>query len=63
MSDSEPRSPCISVCALNMEDICIGCYRSAAEITEWSMASPAEKRAILARARERERADNPVRLS
>lgn len=63
MSESEPKSPCISVCALNMEDVCIGCYRSTREITDWFMASPEEKREILARARERMLADNPVRLS
>lgn len=59
----EPKSPCISVCVLNTEDVCLGCYRSAGEITDWFMASPEEKRAILERARERMLEDNPVRLS
>lgn len=48
--DGEPRSPCISVCALDDNDICVGCYRSAAEITDWCMASAAERRSILERA-------------
>ncbi|WP_116365730.1 DUF1289 domain-containing protein [Parahaliea mediterranea] len=63
MNEGEPKSPCISVCVLNTEDVCIGCYRSAAEITDWFMASAQEKRAIIQRARERMLADNPIRLS
>jgi predicted Fe-S protein YdhL (DUF1289 family) len=50
---SEPRSPCISVCALDDAGVCIGCYRTADEITEWMMASPEEKHAIVARAERR----------
>ncbi len=61
MSDA-PKSPCISVCVLDDEDICQGCYRSAQEITDWFMASNEEKRAILVRAQERLEASNPVRL-
>jgi predicted Fe-S protein YdhL (DUF1289 family) len=60
--DQEPRSPCISVCVLDAEDICQGCYRSAAEITDWFFATPEEKRRILSRTRERMRRANPVRL-
>lgn len=59
---AEPASPCVSICALNDDDVCIGCYRSAAEITEWFMASPEEKRAILDRARERRLDDRPTGL-
>ena len=58
----EPASPCISVCALDDRDICIGCYRSAGEITDWVMASVEEKRAIIARAAERRDEANQVRL-
>lgn len=61
-NEQEPPSPCISVCALDGDDICMGCYRSADEITDWWMASPAQKRDILARCEQRRAADNPVRL-
>ena len=61
MSD-EPKSPCISVCVLDDDDICQGCYRSAEEITDWFMSSDDEKRAILVRAQERLEASNPIRL-
>lgn len=63
MSDmGEPASPCISVCALDANDICLGCYRSAREITDWWMASAKEKQDILARCEERRQADSPIRL-
>jgi predicted Fe-S protein YdhL (DUF1289 family) len=58
----EPESPCISVCALDDKDICMGCYRSAEEITDWFMASAQDKRQILKRAQERREADSPIRL-
>ena len=62
MSDTEPRSPCVSICALDVDDICIGCYRSADEVTDWFLADEEEKQAILERARERMRLANPIRL-
>ena len=41
-------SPCINVCRMNQASgLCEGCYRSSPEITEWSRASDARKRAIL----------------
>ena len=62
MSQPSPQSPCISVCALEENDICIGCYRSAEEITDWFMASDEEKIRILQRVRERREADGGARL-
>ncbi|MGK0441559.1 MAG: putative Fe-S protein YdhL (DUF1289 family) [Pseudohongiellaceae bacterium] len=48
MSDKKfVKSPCISVCVLNNDDICEGCYRSSLEITDWVMYSNDEKREIL----------------
>ncbi|MEZ5570266.1 MAG: DUF1289 domain-containing protein [Halioglobus sp.] len=63
MTATGPRSPCISVCVLDEHDVCQGCYRTAEEITDWFMASAEQKREIIARARERLAASNPVRLS
>ena len=50
MSDATPpvKSPCIEVCSLNSEDVCIGCYRTANEIIEWFSAPDQRKREILA---------------
>ena len=63
MSEQEPASPCISVCVLNMDDICTGCYRSAEEVTDWFMASAEAKREILRRAQERLQAGSSIRLN
>lgn len=63
MSETEPKSPCISVCLLDDKDICTGCYRSAVEITEWRMATAAAKRGIIANARQRLLASTTIRLS
>lgn len=52
-------SPCISICALDAEDVCVGCYRSAQEITRWSVADNTERRQILVSAAERAKRVNP----
>lgn len=43
-------SPCIRNCCLNDDDICVGCYRSLAEITRWTQVDDAVKVQILAAA-------------
>lgn len=53
MKSENVKSPCISVCALDEEDICEGCYRSAQEITEWSVMGDEGRRQVLERARRR----------
>ncbi len=62
VSDEEPRSPCISVCVLDENDICHGCYRSGREITDWFMAGNEEKLKIIERSQERMNEAMPVRL-
>lgn len=63
MSSTEPQSPCISVCVLDENDICMGCFRSAEEVTDWFMASAEEKQAILERAEQRRDGSSIIRLS
>ena len=41
------RSPCVSICVLDEQDICTGCQRTGQEITRWGRISDAEKRDIL----------------
>ncbi|TWC37076.1 hypothetical protein FBY03_108145 [Pseudomonas sp. SJZ079] len=48
-------SPCVQVCALDEDDICIGCQRSVAEITRWSRMDNAERRQVLLLCHERAR--------
>jgi predicted Fe-S protein YdhL (DUF1289 family) len=47
------KSPCISICVLNEEDICEGCYRSAQEITDWTELSNPQKEQVLIKVNER----------
>ncbi|PZP23851.1 DUF1289 domain-containing protein [Pseudomonas kuykendallii] len=50
------KSPCVNICALDEDDLCSGCQRSAAEITRWSRMDNDERRQVLARTVERARA-------
>ena len=40
-------SPCINICKLNSDNICIGCYRTIKEITNWTKLSDEEKIKVL----------------
>jgi predicted Fe-S protein YdhL (DUF1289 family) len=40
-------SPCIDICRLDAQELCIGCRRTIGEISEWSRASEARRREIL----------------
>jgi len=42
-------SPCINVCTLDAQKVCIGCGRTIAEIAAWPSLSAEERRAIVAR--------------
>ena len=54
MSQTIP-SPCVSICALDDDDICVGCHRSGDEITQWGSLSEEEKRQVMLRVAEREK--------
>jgi predicted Fe-S protein YdhL (DUF1289 family) len=47
MADSPPASPCISVCILDADGYCTGCYRTIGEIARWRSFSAAEQWAVL----------------
>lgn len=46
-------SPCVSICALDEQDICTGCQRTVEEITRWSRMDNNERCAVLALCHER----------
>ena len=48
-------SPCVYVCALDEQDICIGCQRNVDEITRWSRMENHERRQVLQLCHERAR--------
>jgi len=54
--EPDPPSPCVGICALGADGLCIGCFRSREDLQAWGGATPERKRAILARCREREQA-------
>ena len=63
MDEARVKSPCVAVCALDEDDICLGCYRTADEITDWFMASDDEKRAIVRRSEERRLTKQVIKLN
>jgi predicted Fe-S protein YdhL (DUF1289 family) len=46
-------SPCQKTCALNADDICVGCGRTRSEIGAWSTLPDSMKEAVNRRARQR----------
>ena len=40
-------SPCIRNCCLNEEDVCLGCFRSLAEVVGWADADSPTRQTIL----------------
>jgi len=44
-------SPCVAICSTLFDDICRGCGRTAAEVSNWVFLSEEEKRAVWQRIR------------
>jgi hypothetical protein len=40
-------SPCVDICRLNAQGLCIGCRRTIGEISEWPHATDARRLEIL----------------
>ncbi|MBC8796341.1 DUF1289 domain-containing protein [Shewanella algae] len=47
-------SPCIRHCCLDLQDVCLGCFRTLEEILAWHQATDSERQAILERCRQRQ---------
>ncbi len=41
------QSPCIRNCCLDHDDVCLGCFRSLAEIIAWGQSSNDKRKKIL----------------
>ena len=48
------KSPCVAICRVR-KGICIGCFRTAKEITEWWDADPTRKLQIIHDAEQRKK--------
>jgi len=59
MSDKPVASPCNSICSLNDEDICIGCFRTNTEIRVWSYLDNYQRLEVLVLCGERAQKNNP----
>ena len=59
MSEQTVTSPCVSICLLNDEDICVGCYRSAEEIRQWMNMDDDCRRDVLIECADRAKQINP----
>jgi predicted Fe-S protein YdhL (DUF1289 family) len=47
MIDAAVPSPCVDICRLDAQGLCVGCRRTIDEIIEWPRASEARRREIL----------------
>jgi len=57
MDERGPSSPCLNICSLDELGVCRGCFRTLAEIAEWTRMKPAEQWATVGRAERRRLAD------
>jgi len=55
-------SPCVAICALDERGVCLGCYRTGDEITDWFMADDQRKHEILRAAAQRRDASTSIKL-
>ena len=47
-------SPCVKLCVIHPEErLCVGCFRTIEEISQWSQMAPAARSAIMADLAER----------
>lgn len=60
VSEKPVRSPCVSICALDEDDICTGCQRSGREISQWGRMDNDQRRAVLVLCHERARASGQI---
>jgi len=49
------KSPCVAVCALDENDVCIGCYRTGDEIINWGIMDNTQKAEVLEKVAQREK--------
>lgn len=50
-------SPCVKICELDRDNVCVGCGRTRAEIAGWTSMSEAQKAEVVERAKKRKCAE------
>ena len=50
------KSPCVHICCLDEQDMCLGCYRTCDEICKWGSMSNDERKNVMTKVAERENA-------
>jgi predicted Fe-S protein YdhL (DUF1289 family) len=48
------KSPCVYICCLDDQDVCLGCYRTCDEITGWGAMNNDERKDVMKKVAERE---------
>lgn len=61
-SEDGVQSPCIENCCLNDEKICLGCFRSIVEISQWSQMNDGMRLDVLHKAEKRRKLFDIKRL-
>ncbi len=61
-SGSKVLSPCVSLCCLDDDDVCMGCLRHVDEITSWHGMSDDERRELLAELEKRRELVGPLKF-
>jgi len=56
--DDRVQSPCVENCCLNNEKICLGCFRSIMEISQWSQMNDKIRLDVLHKAENRRKLHN-----
>jgi len=49
MTSEAAQSPCVDICQLNSDFVCIGCGRSIEEILKWQEYTAEQQKAVLDR--------------
>ncbi|MBU2896175.1 DUF1289 domain-containing protein [Vibrio hepatarius] len=53
--NKEVPAPCVRLCCLSEDDMCLGCYRTLKEILDWNAYSNEEKTRVIARCDKRKK--------
>lgn len=59
-SEDVIKSPCVHICCLDEQDICLGCYRTGDEICKWGSMSNDERKSVMEKVAEREQGSGNV---